>query len=145
MFETLKSSDFLSHGLWLKKVVIEDVILCDVSALEYMGLFTGYLNERIIDVYALQKGIYQNINYILVPNFADIEYFESNGIRCTSFTQTINDMLRNINETDEAALTEALATYYYAHGESFHGLHISSENQKTFADLASMAVTYYGG
>lgn len=55
MPETLKSGDFLSHGMWLKSVVTEDVILCGVSALEYMGLFTGYLNERVIDVYARKK------------------------------------------------------------------------------------------
>ena len=57
MPETLKSGDFLSHGMWLKSVVTEDVILCGVSALEYMELFTGYLNERMIDVYAREKGI----------------------------------------------------------------------------------------
>lgn len=62
MMETRKSGDFLSHGMWLKSVVTEDVILCGVSALEYIGLFTGYLNERVIDVYARKKGIYQNIN-----------------------------------------------------------------------------------
>ena len=50
MPETRKSGDFLSHGMWLKSVVTEDVILCGVSALEYIGLFTGYLNERVIDV-----------------------------------------------------------------------------------------------
>lgn len=33
MPETLKSGDFLSHGMWLKSVVTEDVILCGVSAL----------------------------------------------------------------------------------------------------------------
>ena len=44
-----KSGDFLSNGMWLKSVVTEDVMLCGVSALEYRGLFTGYLNERVID------------------------------------------------------------------------------------------------
>ena len=61
MPETRKSGDFLSHGMWLKSVVTEDVILCGVSALEYMGLFTGYLNERVIDVNARKKRISQNI------------------------------------------------------------------------------------
>ena len=145
MMETRKSGDFLSHGMWLKSVVTEDVILCGVSALEYMGLFTGYLNERVIDVYARKKGIYQNINYNLVPDFRGIEYFTRNGLRCTSFTQTVNDMLHQIEETDDAALTEALATYYFAHDESFQGLCIFPENEAAFAKLASMAMAYYGG
>ena len=144
MPETRKSGDFLSHGMWLKSVVTEDVILCGVSALEYMGLFTGYLNERMIDVYARKKGIYQNINYNLVPDFHEIEYFTQNGLRCTTFTQTVNDMLHQIGETDDAALTEALATYYFAHDESFQGLCILPENKTAFMELASMAMAYYG-
>ena len=143
MMETRKSGDFLSHGMWLKSVVTEDVILCGVSALEYIGLFTGYLNERVIDVYARKKGIYQNINYNLVPDFHEIEYFTQNGLRCTTFTQTVNDMLHQIGETDDAALTEALATYYFAHDESFQGLCIFPENKAAFAKLASMAMVYY--
>lgn len=110
-----------------------------------MELFTGYLNERMIDVYAREKGIYQNINYNLVPDFRGIEYFTRNGLRCTSFTQTVNDMLHQIEETDDAALTEALATYYFAHDESFQGLCIFPENEAAFAKLASMAMAYYGG
>lgn len=108
-----------------------------------MGLFTGYLNERVIDVYARKKGIYQNINYNLVPDFHEIEYFTQNGLRCTTFTQTVNDMLHQIGETDDAALTEALATYYFAHDESFQGLCIFPENKAAFAELASMAMVYY--
>ena len=56
MMETRKSGDFLSHGMWLKSVVTEDVILCGVSALEYMGLFTGYLNESSDTMLRTKKG-----------------------------------------------------------------------------------------
>ena len=143
MPETLKSGNFLSHGMWLKSVVTEDVILCGVSALEYMGLFTVYLNEQMIDVYARKKGVYRNINYNLVPNFHEIEYFTRDGLRCTSFMQTVNDMLHQIEETDDAALIEALATYYFAHDESFQELRIFPENEATFAELANMAMSYY--
>ena len=43
-------------------------------------------------------------------------------------------MLHQIGETDDAALTEALATYYFAHDESFQGLCIFPENKAAFAN-----------
>ena len=106
------SGDFISHHLWFQDVISEDVILCQVSALEFLGMFTGYIDERAIDVYAKSEGIYDNINYILTDTFENIKYIQLGNVRCTTFEQTINDMLRDFDNTDENALTEALSKLF---------------------------------
>ena len=62
---------------------------------------------------------------------------------CTTFNQTINDMLRNINNEDESSDIEALSNYYYSHGESFDGLDIATDNIASFQALKSVAMDYY--
>ena len=52
-------------------------------------------------------------------------------------------MLRNINNEDESAVIEALSNYYYAHGESFDGLDIATDNIASFQALKSVAMDYY--
>lgn len=139
------SGDFISHHLWFQNVISEDVILCQVSALEFLGMFTGYIDERAIDVYAKSEGIYDNINYILTDTFENIEYIQLGNVRCTTFEQTINDMLRDSDNTDENALTEALSNYYFNHNESFAGLKINSENLDKFNQIKDCAISYYCG
>ena len=122
-----------------------DVILCGVSALEYLEMFSGFFDEAIIDVYSIQKGLYNNINYNIVDSYDDIDYFISDNVCCTTFEQTINDMLSDFENTDEMALTEALSNYYYSHNESFDGLNIKPENKDTFEQLKQPVIDYYGG
>lgn len=142
---TKTSGDFISHRLWFQSVLDENVILCGVSALECLGMFTGYVNETIIDVYALSRGRYENINYIIVSSFDDIDYVRFDNVLCTTFEQTINDMLSDLENTDEMALTEALSNFYYSHNESFNSLHIKSENRFVFNNIQNYAINYYSG
>ena len=53
---TKTRKDFISTRLWLQNVMTNDVILCGVSALEYLEMFSGFFDEAIIDVYSIQKG-----------------------------------------------------------------------------------------
>lgn len=137
--------DFISSRLWFQNVVSEDVILCGVSALECLEMFTGYVNEKLIEVYAKQIGCYENINYAIVDGYEGIDCIQIGNVRCTTFEQTVNDMLRDFENTDEMALTEALSNYYFSHGESFKGLQIHPENHKTFAYLQQSILEYYSG
>lgn len=142
---TKTRKDFISTRLWLQNVMTNDVILCGVSALEYLEMFSGFFDEAIIDVYSIQKGLYNNINYNIVDSYDDIDYFISDNVCCTTFEQTINDMLSDFENTDEMALTEALSNYYYSHNESFEGLNIKPENKDTFEQLKQPVIDYYGG
>lgn len=140
------SSDYISNRAWLRDIISgDDLILCGVSALEYLELFVGYANEKNIDVYAKKEGKYSNVNYHVVDSFENIDFIQDGNLLCTSLSQTINDMLSDFDNTDEMALTEALSNYYYSNGESFDGLLIKPENLTNFQSLVPCAIDYYSG
>lgn len=140
------SSNYISNRAWLRDMVGgKEAVLCKVSALEFLEMFVGYLNEREIYVYAKDKCLPDNVEYNFVNNFDDIEYVVLGNVMCTTFNQTINDMLKNIDTEDESAIIEALSNYYYAHGESFDGLDINTDNIAAFQALKPLAMDYYSG
>lgn len=101
---TKTSGDFLTNRAWLSDIINGDnIILRCGSALEFLQMFVGYVNEKEIDVYARVKGEYDNINYRIVESFDDIDYFKKDNTLCTTFTQTINDMLADFEHADELA------------------------------------------
>ncbi len=142
---TSKTSwDYFSNREWLRDIVGgKMLILCKVSALEYLELFVGYMKEKYIYVYAREKGKDENIEYNIINNFDEIDYVQFGNVLCTSVSQTINDMLREFENTDVQALVEALSNYYDMHNESFEGLDIKVENMKTFDYIKEWAINYY--
>lgn len=142
---TKTSGNYLSYRDWFRNVITEDVILCGVSALEYLEMFNGFVDEDVIEVYALSRGNYSNINYNIIDRFDTIDTVCIDGVRCTSFTQTINDMLSDLDNADLWALTEALSNYYYSHNDSFNNLKIKSSNVDAFESVKQDAIAYYNG
>lgn len=141
---SITSTRYLSNVDWLQDVVQgTDLILCGVSTLEYLELFNGYVNESKIQVYAKNKGQFDNIEYHIVNSFDHIEYLNFNGVLCTTVNQTINDMLANYDNIDELAFLEALSNYYFANDESFDNLKIKPENLNVFNQVKQIAIEYY--
>lgn len=138
------SENYISHVTWLENVVQnKDLILRGVSALEFLELFNGYVNEKNIQVYAKAKGEFDNIDYKIVDSFDEIDYFNLNGVLCASINQTINDMLSDYDNIDELAFLEALSNYYFENDESFNNLKINPENEIIFNQIKNMAINYY--
>lgn len=143
---TKTSGDYITNRAWLRDAIGDDeLILCGVSALEYLQLFVGYINEKEIDVYSKNKGVYENINYHIVDTFEGIEVVRFGNVLCTSLNQTINDMLSDYDNMDELALTEAVSNYYHSNGKSFNGLEINPSNIKYFDIVKEAAIEYYCG
>lgn len=141
---SITSTRYLSNVDWLQDVVQgKDLILCGVSALEFLELFNGYVNESKIQVYAKSKGQFDNIEYHIVNSFDDIEYINFDGVLCTTVNQTINDMLSDYDNIDELAFLEALSNYYFANDESFDNLKIKPENLNIFNQVKQIAIEYY--
>lgn len=141
---SVTNTKYISNVEWLQSIVQgQNLILCDVSALEYLELFNGYMDESKIQVYAKSKGEFDNIEYNIVETFNNIEYFNSNGVLCTTINQTINDMLSNYDQIDELAFLEALSNIYFDNNESFDTLKIKPENLITFNKIKKYAVDYY--
>ena len=141
---TKSSGDYETHRDWLEDVVGgSGVILCYTSALECLELFLGYVNETRIDVYAKEKGKYENINYRVVDTFDNIDVVNVGRLLCTSVGRTINDMLRDFDNADEQALLEALSDYYFEHNESFDGLAVDPSNMELFGTVKKWAIEYH--
>lgn len=141
---SITSTRYLSDVDWLQDVVQgKDLILCGVSALEYLELFSGYVNESKIQVYAKSNGQFDNIEYHIVDSFDNIDYINFDGVLCTTVNQTINDMLANYDNIDELAFLEALSNYYFANDESFDNLKIKPENLNIFNQVKQIAIEYY--
>jgi len=142
---TAPRNEFLTYRDWHRAAIGgEDVILCHSSALLHLQLFVGYMNDKTIDVYAKQKGFYENINYRIVDTFDGIDAVRIGGLLCTSISQTVNDMLDDFDNTDEAALAEGLSRYYYEHNRnSFDGIHIKPENMEKFNYMREWAIEFF--
>ena len=137
-------SNYTSNREWFNSVLRgKDVVLCHTSALECLGQFPGYVNENQIDVYALMREPYENINWYLVDGFDGMEIVNIAGLRCTSLNQTVNDMLRDYDVIDEQSLVQGLSHYYYTNGNSFSGLDIAPQHADRFNAIKDWAVEYY--
>ena len=71
------SSNYISNRAWLRDVVGgREAVLCRVSALEFLEMFVGYINEKNIYVYAKDKCLPDNVQCSLVNNFDGIQYIK---------------------------------------------------------------------
>jgi len=137
-------NDFLTTRDWHRAVIGgKDMILRRTSALEHLQLFGGYLREKMIDVYALKPGPFENVNYHIVDTFSGIDTVRFGNVLCTSVNQTLNDMLDDFENIDEQSLAEGLSRYYYTNGKSFTGLTIKPENIERFNLIMDWAIEYY--
>ena len=140
---TKNSDQYLTNRAWLSDATKhERVVLRGVSALEYLQLFSGYCGESEIEVYALKKGVYENVKYRVVNAFDGLDFFQHNGVLCSTAEQAINDLLAD-NTSDEQALAESLSQYYYGNKGSFAGLTIRKENRKEFERMKEWAIERY--
>jgi hypothetical protein len=137
-------NDFLTARAWHRSVVGgKEMILRRASALEFLQLWNGYIHEKKIDVFAKKRGEFENIDYHIVDSFDGIDYIRIGDVLCTSPSHSFNEMLADSDDSDETALIEGLAEYYHAHGKSFDGLSIASENRKRFEELKGWAAEHH--
>ncbi|MDR1060384.1 MAG: hypothetical protein LBL83_04030 [Clostridiales bacterium] len=137
-------SNYTSNREWFHDVLRgKNVVLSHTSALECLGQFVGYANEDQIDVYATDRQPIENINWNIVDSFDGLDIVTVGGLRCTSMSQTVNDMLRDYGLIDEPSLIQGLADYYYSNGESFGGLAIAPQHADRFNAIKGWAIEYY--
>jgi hypothetical protein len=137
-------SNYTSSREWFESVLRgKNVVLCHTSALECLGYFPGYVHENQIDVYATVREPYENINWNLVDGFDGMDIINIGKLRCTSFNQTVNDMLRDYDTIDEPSLVQGLADYYFSNAKSFAGLLIAPQYADRFEAIKDWATEYY--
>lgn len=133
----ISSSYFTSHQEWLRHSIGGmDIVLSRISALEYMGLFPGYMDENMITCYAAFD-----------PQIAGLEVdtkklrkIDIDG-RTTTFDRTVNDILDDADE-DPQPLIEALSFWLETgHPEPV----IEERNKAAYQKIKEAAEDYYSG
>lgn len=77
----------------------------------------------------------------MVSSLDTLECEERNGLKCTTVSQTIIDLLEQ--NGDEQIITESLANYYEENNESFDGLVIPAHLRSRFEKYRVWAIGYY--
>ena len=141
--ETRRNTEYMTNAEWLSTELRgEKVIVALDSALEMLGLFSGFFWEKEISVYATKTGHFSNVNYIIVNDLSKFDTVEIMGTLCTSASQTFNDIMKVYDTFDDGILLEALNDYYFSHGESFSGLQIDPGNKEIFDQIKKDAIEY---
>lgn len=105
-----------------------EYVLCSVSAAEYLGLYSGTLEQEI---YVLTKT--DCIKH-------HIDFTENHHLLYTTVNQTINDLLAD-DTMDEQVILESLADQF--HKNNYAELSITPENQQAFQHFKTHAEAYY--
>lgn len=141
-------ANFITTYEWFNSALENNnVVLRYTSALEYLNYFDGYIGEKKIHLYSLEPFHLENADCIILQNYDNLDIVDDGNLCSTSINQTINDMLWDEENSDELALTEALAEYYARHNESYNGLIIEERNKPRFENqMRQWGIDcYYGG
>lgn len=110
----------------------DKVIVCMDTAADLMLLSNGNVFQRMFRVYAEEPIASDTLTVEVLPGcFKSKKYFEYSGLLCTTEEQTMIDMLENSDRVCLQSFLEALANYYFTHGDSFAELEkVLTQKQK---------------
>ena len=123
----------------------DKVIVCLETAADYMGLSCGLVEPWYFRVFSESPIEGSKLTVEVLPGcFASKEVVEYFGLICTSEEQTLLDMLE-YDDVDIQPMLEALARYYFTHGESFDALvsQMSDKQRAVFKEWRQDAIEYY--
>lgn len=115
-------------------------VLAFDTAADFLGLTNGGYRS-VVQIYVDKKQNIEGTEQTIVPSLETLECEERNGLKCTTVSQTIIDLLEQ--DGDEQIITESLANYYEEHNESFGGLVIPNHLQSRFEKYGVWATKYY--
>jgi len=139
--------DFPGTFEWIQAVADtlgrDQVVFALDTALLCEELYLGRLDEWVIWAYGPDSlSRYRGVT--VIGNEVDpLDVSETDGIRYTCFTRTLDDAMANERILDMQGTTEALSKYYFTHGETFDGLHPDPRYGELFHQLAEAAKAYY--
>lgn len=119
-----------------------DIILSHITALELLGFFPGYINNDIVEYYALSDFKIDNTLYHKINSYFEIGFVFCKGMRCTDINRTFNDILLDYKRIDDSIILESLNTYYFKNNESFSKLLLCEEAKKILLEFKEDAINY---
>lgn len=118
-----------------------DCVLAFETASDYLGTNCMTHQRPSFCVYSTKELNMEGVECTVVDSYDNIEIIEERGIRCTSVTQTLIDLLRY--DRDDQVILESIANWYFKHSESFEGLSLPDDVKPIFDSYADDAIHYY--
>ena len=117
-----------------------DCVLAYETASDYLG--TNCMGDRpSYTVYSLEELNLDGVECIIVDSYDNLDIVEKLGIRTTSEQYTLFDLLRN--DRDPQVIIEAMADWYFRHGNTYDNLDVPEDIREIFDDYAEDAPHYY--
>lgn len=118
-----------------------DCVLAFETASDYLGMNAGTHQRLAYYVYSLEELNLEGVDCTILDSYDSLDILEERGMRCTSRTQTIIDLLSH--DRDDQVILESLADWYFSHNESFNDLVIPDNIKDLFNEYKYDAIHYY--
>ena len=129
------------HTELLRIIGDQDIIVRDLTALECLILNRKYY-DNLIHVYSKTENLDDVFDCKVVPSFDHIETQVIGGIRCTTLSQTVNDLLDDPTSIYEELFARGLADYYVKYGD-FDDIIVKPQHEKNFEYMKDWAMDFY--
>lgn len=118
-----------------------DCVLAYETASDYLGTNKMTHQRPAYHVYSTHELNIPDVDCIIVDDFSNLNIIEERGMKCTSVTQTMWDLLRN--DRDQQVIIESIADWYFRHNESYDDLEVPDDIHDIFWEYAEDAKHYY--
>lgn len=114
-----------------------DCVLAFETASDYLATNKMTHQRPAYYVYSTHELNIPEVECTIVDNYDSLDIVEERGMKCTSVTQTMWDLLRNDRCTQ--VTIECIADWYFRHNESYDDLEVPEDIKDLFWDYAEDA------
>lgn len=129
------------HDIIREKLYGVDCVLAFETASDYLATNKMTHQRPAYYVYSTHELNIPEVECTIVDNYDSLDIIEERGMRCTSVTQTMWDLLRN--DRCPQVTIECIADWYFRHNESYDDLEVPEDIKDLFWDYAEDAKHYF--
>lgn len=118
-----------------------DCVLAFETASDYLATNKMTHQRPAYYVYSTHELNIPEVECTIVNNYDSLDIVEERGMKCTSVTQTMWDLLRN--DRCQQVTIECIADWYFRHNESYDDLEVPEDIKDLFWDYAEDAKYYF--
>ena len=118
-----------------------DCVLAFETASDYLATNKMTYQRPAYYVYSTHELNILEVECTIVDNYDSLDIVEERGMKCTSVTQTMWDLLRN--DRCPQVTIECIADWYFRHNESYDDLEVPEDIKDLFWDYAEDAKYYF--
>lgn len=118
-----------------------DCVLAFETASDYLATNKMTHQRPAYYVYSTHELNIPEVECTIVDNYDSLDIVEERGMKCTSVTQTMWDLLRN--DRCPQVTIECIADWYFRYNESYDDLEVPEDIKDLFWDYAEDAKHYF--